>query len=68
MVSVAARKRKKARQLAVPISKTQAAATSGDMSLYFAPGALLVVVPICYANALMNGFVFDDHGYVLRDI
>src|SRR5687767_9343281 len=29
-------------------------------SVYVASGALLVVVFLCYANALPNGFVFDD--------
>ena len=67
MVSVAARKRKKGPHLAATISNTQSDATSRPVSLYLALGALLVVVALIFANALVNGFVFDDHGHVLAD-
>jgi len=60
MVSIAARKKK---------TNTSIAASKGggtfvarrSKSIYIASGALLVVVLLCYANALPNGFVFDDH-------
>ncbi|HEY3136201.1 MAG TPA: hypothetical protein VGL29_09250 [Blastocatellia bacterium] len=38
-----------------------------NKSVYIAVAALLIVVGLCYVNALSNGFVFDDHGHVLED-
>lgn len=63
MVSVAARKSKKGSHLAATTSRSDA--TSRPISLYLALGALLVVVALIFANALVNGFVFDDHVHVL---
>lgn len=61
MVSTAARK-KKAKTSSVAASKRVQKPVSGRAtSIYFASGALLVVVVLCYANALGNDFVFDDH-------
>ncbi|HSB11834.1 MAG TPA: hypothetical protein VLM38_20265 [Blastocatellia bacterium] len=67
MVSVAARKKKKNLQVDASNAKAEAAAPSRNTSVYLAVGALLLVVSLCYANALSNGFVFDDHGHVLSD-
>jgi tetratricopeptide (TPR) repeat protein len=65
MVSVAARKRKKSPHLAATISNTRSDTTSRPISLYLVLGALLVLVALIFANALVNGFVFDDHLHVL---
>jgi protein O-mannosyl-transferase len=60
MVSTAARKKKANTSIAA--SKEGPKHVAGrSKSIYIAYGALLVVVLLCYANALPNGFVFDDH-------
>lgn len=66
MVS-AARRRKKHLQVELPGLKADSAAFSRDLSVYLAGGALLLVVALCYANTLSNGFVFDDHGHALSN-
>src|SRR5260370_27866852 len=60
MVSIAARKKKTYKPIAAPKEGDKVVA-GRNKSLYIAAGALLVVVLLCYANALPNGFVFDDH-------
>lgn len=61
MVSVAARKKRSNKPIAPsqPVEKLRALA--GSKAAYIAAGAVLVAVFLCYANALPNGFVFDDH-------
>jgi tetratricopeptide (TPR) repeat protein len=36
-------------------------------STFVAAGVLVAIVLLCYASSLSNGFVFDDHGHVLKD-
>ncbi|MEK6322168.1 MAG: tetratricopeptide repeat protein [Acidobacteriota bacterium] len=61
MVSVAARKKRKNTPIGVSKPGEKLVARVWSRSVYIACGALLVVVFLCYANALPNGFVFDDH-------
>lgn len=66
MVSVAAHKKRKSshtvsKRRANPLAHLQ------KKSAYFAAAALLAIAFLCYANALANGFVFDDHGHVLSN-
>jgi protein O-mannosyl-transferase len=61
MVSVAARKKRKNIPIAASRPQAKLAAPVRSKSVYLAVGALLVIVLLCYANALANGFVFDDH-------
>ena len=68
MVSVTASKKKKSTPIAAAKSEAGLAARGRNKSVYIAAGTLLVVAFLCYANALGNGFVFDDHGHVLSDI
>src|SRR6185295_6053212 len=67
MVSATASKKKKTS----PVRASKPAAGVGTLarskSVYIVAGALLLFVFICYANALNNGFVFDDHGHALSD-
>ena len=65
MVSVAARKRRKSIAAAKPRAKPFDWVRG--KAVYVAAGALLVIAFLCYANALANGFVFDDHGHVLSN-
>jgi tetratricopeptide (TPR) repeat protein len=67
MVSVAPRKKRKHPQIEVSRPGPKLLAFAKDKSVYFAVAALLVIAFACYANALANGFVFDDHGHVLSD-
>jgi hypothetical protein len=67
MVSVAARKKRRSTPITAPKPKARLVARVPRKSVYVAVGALLVIVFLCYANALVNGFVFDDHGHVLSD-
>jgi protein O-mannosyl-transferase len=67
MVRVAARKKRKHSQIEVSRPGSKLLAFAQDKSVYFAAAALLVIAFACYANALANGFVFDDHGHVLSD-
>ncbi len=67
MVGVTARKKKKPSQIEVSRPGSKLLAFAQDKSVYFAAAALLVIAFACYANALANGFVFDDHGHVLSD-
>jgi hypothetical protein len=67
MVSVAARKKRKQPQIEVSRPGPKLFAFAQDKSVYLAVAALMVVAFACYANALANGFVFDDHGHVLSD-
>lgn len=60
MVSTAARKKKISKSIAAS-KEAQKPAADRSKSIYIASGLLLVVVLLCYANALPNGFVFDDH-------
>src|SRR6266404_348554 len=67
MVSVASRKKRKHSQIEVSRPGPKLLAFAKDKSVYLAVAALLVIALACYANALANGFVFDDHGHVLTD-
>src|SRR5881396_1322823 len=60
MVSIAARKKKTNKSIAAS-KEGEKVLSRRSKSIYIASGALLVVVLLCYANALPNGFVFDDH-------
>src|SRR5262249_7768627 len=67
MVSVAAGRKKTKHSVAVAKSRPTSVARLESKSVYIAVAALLIVIALCYANALSNGFVFDDHGHVLED-
>jgi hypothetical protein len=67
MVSVAARKKRKHTTIEVPASGSKLLAFTKDHSVLIALAALAVIAFGCYADALANGFVFDDHGHVLSD-
>jgi|GEM_PF-1427158 len=67
MVSVAARKKRKSTQIEVPDSGSKLIEFTKQHSGYVALAALAVIAFGCYADALANGFVFDDHGHVLSD-
>jgi tetratricopeptide (TPR) repeat protein len=67
MVSVAAGKKKKSTHPSAKKLGSKLTAPVQTRSVYIAAGALLVLVLLCYANALANGFVFDDHGHVLSN-
>lgn len=67
MVGVAPRKKRKRPQIEVSRPGPKLLAFAKDKSVYFAVAALVVIGFACYANALANGFVFDDHGHVLTD-
>lgn len=61
MVSIAARKKRKSTPIATPHQEVTLPPRVRNRSVYIAAGALLVIVLLCYANALSNEFVFDDH-------
>lgn len=67
MVSVAERKKRKNTST---VSKRVTGAVPGARNkvVFIAVAASLAAVSICYANALANGFVFDDQGHVLSDV
>jgi protein O-mannosyl-transferase len=67
MVSVPARKKRKASSSAVsrPVSWLPAGINISASTI--AIGAVLAMVLLCYANALGNGFVFDDNVQVLSN-
>ncbi|MFY9553492.1 MAG: hypothetical protein WAV47_02105 [Blastocatellia bacterium] len=67
MVSVASKKTKKHLQIADSKPKAEPDTSVRNKSLYIALASLVIVVGVCYANALGNGFVFDDHGHVLSN-
>lgn len=67
MVSVTASKKKKSTPIAASKPEAGLVARGRSKSVYIAAGALLIIVFLCYGNALGNGFVFDDHGHVLSD-
>src|SRR5438552_16358425 len=60
MVSIAARKKKTNKPIAAS-KEGEKLVPRRSRSGYIAFGVLLVIVLLCYANALQNGFVFDDH-------
>ncbi|PYT08738.1 MAG: hypothetical protein DMF60_04105 [Acidobacteria bacterium] len=60
MVSIAARKKKTNKPIAAS-KEGKKLVPRRSKSAYIAFGVLLVIVLLCYANALQNGFVFDDH-------
>src|SRR5207302_6296224 len=67
MVSVAARKKRKTAPVEVPDSGSNLLEFTKEHSGYIALAVLALVAFGCYADALANGFVFDDHGHVLTD-
>jgi len=67
MRSVATRKNRKHSLIERSRPGSKLLAFAQDKSVYFAVAGLVVIAFACYANALANGFVFDDHGHVLSD-
>jgi tetratricopeptide (TPR) repeat protein len=61
MVRAAARKTRENKRIAALRPEGRFFARVRSKPVYIAAGALLVIVFLCYANALSNGFVFDDH-------
>ena len=67
MVSVAARKKRKTAPVEVPDSGSNLLEFTKEHSGYIALAVLALVAFGCYADALANGFVFDDHGHILTN-
>jgi hypothetical protein len=67
MVSVAAGKKKRKHSIVVAKPSPTLVAGLDNKTVYIAVAALIVAVGLCYASALSNGFVFDDHFHVLED-
>jgi protein O-mannosyl-transferase len=57
------KRRKSPGQTSSPATKRPSEA----LYVSLASGVILLAVSACFANSLANGFVFDDHGHVLKD-
>lgn len=63
--SATARKSKKKPRATIVNQRDKSTSAAERRRVYFAAAAIVLVVALCYANSLADGFVFDDRAIVL---